>query len=101
MKGWQDFCAKYMSAATVNDANAAYALGAAGTMVQVLKQCGADLSRENVMKQAANLKDLELPLLLPGMRINTSPTNFSPIRQMQLASFDGQSWQLFGDLLMG
>jgi branched-chain amino acid transport system substrate-binding protein len=101
MKGWQDFCAKYMSAATVNDANAAYALGAAGTMAQVLKQCGADLSRENVMKQAANLKDLELPLLLPGMRINTSPTNFSPIRQMQLASFDGQSWQLFGDLLMG
>jgi branched-chain amino acid transport system substrate-binding protein len=101
MKGWQDFCAKYMSAATVSDANAAYALGAAGTMVQVLKQCGADLSRENVMKQAANLKDLELPLLLPGMRINTSPTNFSPIRQMQLASFDGQSWQLFGDLLMG
>jgi branched-chain amino acid transport system substrate-binding protein len=101
MKGWQDFCAKYMSAATVNDANAAYGLGAAGTMVQVLKQCGADLSRENVMKQAANIKDLELPLLLPGMRINTSPTNFSPIRQMQLASFDGASWQLFGELLMG
>jgi branched-chain amino acid transport system substrate-binding protein len=101
MKGWQEFCAKYMSASVVNDANAAYGLGAAGTMVQVLKQCGADLSRENIMKQAANIKDLELPLLLPGMRINTSPTNFSPIRQMQLASFDGQSWQLFGELLMG
>jgi branched-chain amino acid transport system substrate-binding protein len=101
MKQWQDFCAKYMSAAVVNDANAAYALGAAGTMEQVLKQCGADLSRENIMKQAANIKDLELPLLLPGMKINTSPTNFSPIRQMQLASFDGQSWQLFGELLMG
>jgi branched-chain amino acid transport system substrate-binding protein len=101
MKGWQEFCAKYMSAATANDANAAYGFGAAGTMVQVLKQCGADLSRENVMKQAADLKDLQLPLLLPGMRINTSPTNYSPIRQMQLASFDGQSWQLFGELLMG
>jgi branched-chain amino acid transport system substrate-binding protein len=101
MKGWQEFCAKYMSASVVNDANAAYGLGAAGTMVQVLKQCGADLSRENIMRQAANLKDLELPLLLPGMKINTSPTNFSPIRQMQLASFDGQSWQLFGELLMG
>jgi branched-chain amino acid transport system substrate-binding protein len=101
MKEWREFCSKYMSDAVVNDANAAYALGAAGTMVQVLKQCGADLSRENIMRQAANLKDLELPLLLPGMRINTSPTNFSPIRQMQLASFDGASWQLFGDLLMG
>ena len=70
-------------------------------MIQVLKQCGNDLSRDNVMKQAANLKDLELPMLLPGMKINTSPTNYSPIRQMQLASFDGQSWQLFGELLMG
>ena len=70
-------------------------------MAQVLKQCGNDLSRDNVMKQAANVKDFELPMVLPGMKINTSPTNFSPIRQMQLAKFDGQSWQLFGDLLMG
>ena len=70
-------------------------------MVQVLKQCGNDLSRENVMKQAANLKDLELPLLLPGMTINTSPTNFSPIRQMQLASFNGTSWELFGEIVQG
>jgi branched-chain amino acid transport system substrate-binding protein len=101
MKEWAAFVAKYMSPAELNDANASYAFGAAATMVQVLKQCGSDLSRDNVMKQAANLKDLELPLLLPGMKINTSPTNFSPIRQMQLASFDGQSWQLFGDLLMG
>jgi branched-chain amino acid transport system substrate-binding protein len=51
------------------------------------------------MKQAANLSDLELPLLLPGMKINTSPSNFDPIRQMQLATFDGASWQLFGDLI--
>jgi branched-chain amino acid transport system substrate-binding protein len=101
LKEWQAFCAKYMSQAEVNDANATYAFGAAGTMVQVLKQCGNDLSRDNIMKQAANVKDLALPMLLPGMRINTSPTNFSPIRQMQLASFDGASWQLFGELLMG
>ena len=53
------------------------------------------------MKQAANIKDLELPMLLPGMKIKTSPTNYNPIRQMQLASFDGESWQLFGELLMG
>src|SRR5271170_7128675 len=101
MKEWAVFVAKYMSPTELNDANATYAFGAAATMVQVLKQCGDDLSRENVMKQAANLKDLELPLLLPGMEINTSPTNFSPIRQMQLANFDGASWQLFGELLMG
>src|SRR5277367_2598815 len=101
MKEWAVFVAKYMSPTELNDANATYAFGAAATMVQVLKQCGDDLSRENVMKQAANLKDLELPLLLPGMKINTSPTNFSPIRQMQLASFDGASWQLFGELIVG
>ena len=101
MKEWAAFVGKYMSQTELKDANATYAFGAAATMIQVLKQCGNDLSRESVMKQAANLKDLELPLLLPGMKINTSPTNFSPIRQMQLASFDGASWQLFGELLMG
>ena len=68
-------------------------------MVQVLKQCGNDLSRENVMKQAANIKDFELPMLLPGIKINTSPDNFSPIRQEQLARFNGESWELFGDFL--
>src|SRR5580700_1300945 len=77
MKEWAAFVGKYMSPTELKDANAGYAFGAAATMVQVLKQCGADLSRENIMRQAANLKDLELPLLLPGMRINTSPTNFS------------------------
>ena len=81
------------------DSNAVYGYGAAATMVQVLKQCGDDLTRENVMKQAANLKDLELPMLLPGIKINTSPTNYSPIRQMQLATFNGESWQLFGELM--
>jgi branched-chain amino acid transport system substrate-binding protein len=101
LKAWQAFCDKYMSQKEFIDANATYAFSAASTMVQVLKQCGNDLSRENVMKQAANLKDFEPPMVLPGMKINTSPTNFSPIRQMQLAKFDGQSWQLFGELLMG
>ncbi len=71
------------------------------TLVQVLKQCGDDLTRENVMKQAANLKDLELPMLLPGIKINTSPTDFAPIQQMQLQRFDGKTWQLFGDVLSG
>jgi branched-chain amino acid transport system substrate-binding protein len=101
LKAWQAFCDKYMSQKEFVDANATYAFSAASTMTQVLKQCGNDLSRDNVMKQAANVKDFEPPMVLPGMKINTSPTNFSPIRQMQLAKFDGQSWQLFGDLLMG
>ena len=70
-------------------------------MVEVLKHCGADLSRENVMRQAASLKDLTLAMGLPGLNINTSPTDFSPIRQMELASFDGASWQAFGDLMSG
>ena len=101
MKEWRDFSAKYLSPTDLIDANAAYEFGAAATMVQVLKQCGNDLSRDNIMKQAANLKDLELPMLLPGMKINTSPTNYSPIRQMQLATFNGESWELFGELLTG
>ena len=99
MNEWRDFTNKYLSATEFSNVFAGYAYGAAQTMVHVLKQCGNDLSRENILKQAANLKDLELPLLLPGMKLNTSPTNYSPIRQMQLANFDGDSWQLFGDLI--
>jgi branched-chain amino acid transport system substrate-binding protein len=100
-KEWAAFATKYLSATDLVDANAAYGFGAAQVMIQVLKQCGNDLTRENIMKQAANVKDLELPMLLPGMKINTSPTNFSPIRQMQLAQFNGESWILFGELLQG
>jgi len=95
------FIAKYMSPNDLIDALAAYGFSVAATMVQVLKQCGNDLSRENIMKQAANIKDLELPMLLPGIKINTSRDNFSPIRQMQLVTFDGQSWQPFGDIVTG
>ena len=69
------------------------------TLVQVLEQCGDDLTRENVMAQAANLKDLELPMLLPGIVINTSPDDFFPIESMQLAKFDGKKWVLFGDVI--
>jgi hypothetical protein len=65
----------------------------------VLERCGNDLTRENVMRQATNLKDVELPLLLPGVKINTSPTDYRPIEQMQLRRFDGQNWIMFGDLL--
>jgi hypothetical protein len=68
-------------------------------MVQILKQCGNDLTRENVMKQAANLKNVKLPLLLPGMTVDTSPTDFYPIQQGQLARFTGTLWQGFGELI--
>ena len=64
----------------------------------MLKQSGNDLSRENIMRQAANLKNLEFPLLLPGVKVNTSPTDHAPIEQEQLAKFDGERWVLFGEL---
>ena len=68
-------------------------------MEQVLRQCGDDLTRENVMRQAANLKDLQLPMLLPGIKLNTSPTDYYPIKQVQLMKFDGRQWVRFGEVL--
>jgi branched-chain amino acid transport system substrate-binding protein len=68
-------------------------------MVQVLKQCGDDLSRENVIKQAAGLRNLELPMVLPGIGINTGPTDYAPIKQMQLQKFDGTRWVRFGEVM--
>jgi hypothetical protein len=75
--------------------------GVAQTLVQVLKQCGDDLTRANVMKQAANLKDFRTEVLLPGVTINTSPTDFAPISQLQLMRFKEQRWELFGDVISG
>ncbi|HLX98313.1 MAG TPA: branched-chain amino acid ABC transporter substrate-binding protein, partial [Roseiarcus sp.] len=101
VKAWKAFTDKYMSAAQYIDANAAYAFGAAATMIQVLKQCGSDLSRENVMKQAANLNKFAAPLLIPGITINTSPDVYDPIRQLQLLTFNGTSWEPSGGILQG
>ena len=97
-KEYSAFIEKYMTPKDLIDANAVYGFGLGATMIQVLKQCGNDLSRTNIMKQAASLKDLELPMLLPGIKINTSSDNFSPIRQEALASFNGESWEQFGEL---
>jgi branched-chain amino acid transport system substrate-binding protein len=69
------------------------------TLVHVLKQCGDDLSRENIMRQAADIHDLALPMLLPGVAINTSPTDFRALKQMRLVRFDGQTWQTFSELI--
>jgi branched-chain amino acid transport system substrate-binding protein len=76
-----------------------FGYAAAQTIVQVLKQCGNVLTRENVMRQAANLKDLEIGVLLPGIKINTSPSDYFPIEQVQLARFDGKRWVLFGEVI--
>jgi len=97
-KDWLAFMKKYYPEGSIVDAFNVYGYSVAQTLVHVLKQCGNDLSRENIMRQAANLKDLPLPMLLPGIKINTSPTDFAPIEQEQLAKFDGERWALFGEM---
>jgi branched-chain amino acid transport system substrate-binding protein len=101
-KGYQDWVAwmkKYYPEGALDDQSNAYGYTAAQALTQVLKQCGADVSRENILKQAENLKNVEFPLLLPGIKVNTSPTDHAPIEQEQLAKFDGERWVLFGELL--
>src|SRR5689334_24052674 len=101
-KGFQDWVAfmkKYYPEGALDDQSNAFGYNVAILMTQVLKQCGNDLSRENIMKQAANVKNFELPLLLPGIKVNTSPTDFAPIEQEQLAKFDGEKWSLFGEVI--
>jgi ABC-type branched-subunit amino acid transport system substrate-binding protein len=99
VKTWRAFMDKYYPSGDQVDLNAVYGYAVAQTMVQVLKQCGDDLTRENVMRQAASLKNFSSDVMLPGIKINTSPDDFFPIEQMQLMQFDGQAWHLFGDVL--
>ncbi len=101
MKKFFEFLAKYYPDANKLDGSVVYGYGVAQTLVQVLKQCGDDLTRENVMKQAASLKDFETDTLLPGIKINTSPTDFAPISQLQMMRFKGEKWDLFGDIISG
>jgi branched-chain amino acid transport system substrate-binding protein len=101
MNEWRDFMAKYMPGANTSDGSYAYAYAVSKAMLQVLKQCEGDFTRENIMKQVTNLRDLELPTLLPGIKVNTSPTNYHPIRQMLLVKFDGTHWVALGDLSTG
>ncbi|HUM15408.1 MAG TPA: ABC transporter substrate-binding protein [Candidatus Nitrosotalea sp.] len=96
---WVAFMKKYYPDGALDDQSNAFGYNVAILMTQVLKQCGNDLSRENIMKQAANVKNFELPLLLPGIKINTGPTDFAPIEQEQLAKFDGEKWALFGEVI--
>jgi branched-chain amino acid transport system substrate-binding protein len=101
MKKFFEFLAKYYPDANKLDGSVVYGYGVAQTLVQVLKQCGDDLTRENVMKQAASLKNFETDTLLPGIKINTSPKDFAPINQLKMMRFKGEKWDLFGDIISG
>ena len=100
-KEWLAWMKKYNTSGNVADGLTVYGYGAAQTMVAVLKACGDNLTRENVMKQAASIHDLKLPMLLPGITVSTSADDFAPIKQMQLMKFDGNTWQLFGEVISG
>jgi branched-chain amino acid transport system substrate-binding protein len=98
-KNWQVFLDKYVRAGGKDDGAAVFGYAAAETLVQVLKQCGDDLSRENIMKQATALKDYQGSILLPGIKISTGPWNFRPIKHLRLVQFENHSWQPIGDVL--
>jgi branched-chain amino acid transport system substrate-binding protein len=100
-KTWLAWMKKYNTQGNVADAFTVYGYTAAQTMVAVLKACGNDLTRENLMKQATNIHDLKLPMLLPGVTISTSATDYAPIKQMQMMRFDGTTWKLFGNVISG
>ena len=99
MNEWRAFMKKYYPEGDQNDVFNVSGYGAAQTLIQVLKQCGDNLTHENVMKQAASLKNFELNVLLPGIKINTSATDFAPIESEQLAKFDGSEWVRFGEII--
>jgi branched-chain amino acid transport system substrate-binding protein len=99
MKKFYNFLAQYDPKANKLDAGVVFGYAAAQTMVKVLQMCGDELTHENVMKQAASLKDFEPDTLLPGIKINTSADNFAPIEQLQMMRFKGRKWELFGDII--
>jgi len=100
-KDWLEWMKKNYSSGSLSDINNVYGYTVSQTMVAVLKAAGDNLTRENVMKEAANIHDLKLPMLLPGINVSTSATDFAPIKQMQLMKFDGETWKLFGDVIAG
>jgi len=98
---WLTWMKKYNPSASIADANNVYGYSVAQTMVGVLKAAGNNLTRENLMKQAASIRDEKLPMLLPGVMVSTSANDFAPIKQMQLMKWDGTTWKLFGDVISG
>jgi branched-chain amino acid transport system substrate-binding protein len=101
MQTWHAWMAKYLPDGNLHDRYNVYGYTVTMALVQVLKQCGDELTRENVMRQAANLHNLALPMLLPGIKVNTSPTDYFPIQQEQLQRFEGKRWVRFGPIIAG
>jgi branched-chain amino acid transport system substrate-binding protein len=96
---WKAYMQKYYANGNLLDGSNGYAYAVANLLHIVLKQCGDDLTRANIMKQAANLKDIQLPMVINGIKVNTSPTDFYPIQSVRLARFKGETWELFGDIM--
>lgn len=96
---YKDFFNKWYKSGNISESSNAIAYATAYLTVRLLERCGDNLTRENLLKQATNLSDVELPLLLPGVRVNTSPNNYSPIHEMQIGRFNGTSWVMEGELL--
>ena len=101
MNEWRDFMRRYVPDGDLGDNNYTYGYGVGTTMIQVLRQCGNDFSRENVMNQARNIKPMDVATLLPGIKVQTQPDNYNAIRQMQLQRWNGQSWERFGNVIEG
>jgi branched-chain amino acid transport system substrate-binding protein len=101
VKGWREFMIKYVPDGDLHDTNYVNSYNSAMALEHVLKACGEDLSTENILKQAYAIKDLELPMLLPGIKVNTSPTDHIPVEQMQFMRFKGRTWERFGELQTG
>jgi branched-chain amino acid transport system substrate-binding protein len=99
MKAFDEFLAKYFPEGNRIDANLMYGYTVAQGLVHVLKNCGDNLTRENIMKQAASIQNLELGGLLPGIKVNTSATDFAPLSQLQLMKFKGETWDRFGEII--
>jgi ABC-type branched-subunit amino acid transport system substrate-binding protein len=101
VRGWREFMTKYVPEGDLHDTNFVNSYNSAMALEAVLKACGDDLSTENILKQAFSIKDLELPMLLPGIKVNTSPSDHVPVDQMQFMRFNGKSWERFGELQTG
>ena len=101
LQHWRDVMKKYLPDADLSNSFYVYGYAATMTTIHVLRACGNDFSRENLMHQASNMKDVAVGALLPGIHIASSPTNFHPIRQLQLMRWTGKTWELFGDVLTG
>ena len=101
VKAWREFMIKYVPDGDLHDTNYVNSYNSAMVLEAVLKACGDDLSTENILKQAYSIKDLELPMLLPGIKVNTSPTDHVPVDQMQFMRFNGKTWERFGELQTG